>query len=1464
MDNIEEVLKDLDNFSHYNFEVEENDNKFRLKRKSSTYEKGNTIWKDVYSNYYDLKTLLIVLENNFYTYRDNIYKYIDEDFIKKYGPEICEELDFVPECFKKSKYLFEYYCNKKDIDCAVQFIYDDELLDYFSKEEINNYYDEIIDYFKETFKNGISYYDLKKELQDRINLGSLTNRCIEEKYFDILSSDSNNSKINEIEIDDNLYNKIVNDERGLKFIFRDSKKLLNILVEKEEWNYIFENMDSNVLDEDFFTNNFSKFKDKVDLNNCIKYNFKNIGLLKSIFDNISEEEYNKFRIDEFDYEIVEPLIDNYGTKIVKAIEIQEKEEKINYIFLKKIYHNPRMFEKALEAGCISLLTNFYYNSKRADDKSIALKKRYGIPIYQEDIECENYEFITDELVSKYYDTYIEYIKIKIDEKKNKSLVEDIASNKIIVTKLVEKKQFDLMLYSKNIDSSICKKYYSELKNELIDLIEKNNEMYYRYYLKSVDLLVELLKHNDYDLAPDFYYYCGNDEKVKPYYEDIVDYYGNDISTSPIMTCSKFIEYCLNNHPELLEFISYNSDIEKLISSNLDKFAEVFETNFPQVLYQSPSLLKYLYNKHDNERLKLFDWYAIDELEDNEETNNILEYLATLYKDVLPPDVSYSKKLFKFYMEKKDYSKIEYFNEAAFGCNNYELNNDAEEVRKYFMSKLPDILNYYNGKLPECLSYIGEVFDYCVDNDLDEYLLQFNKGIYRFIYSTDTIDKIINAAVKYNDSWLNENVCVSIDIRTRAKALERWDIFMQCQMGINKLSNLRNKDALNYEDLIDYSELLDISVEELVSKIEEYGKNNDEILSTMMPFMLEKWFDNYRKEDIEKIILYPDLQFKLAKLEEKEIKLMGNIFSMISSTEYDYTGVIIKAMNNIPKYNKLIENIDINDFSKEQYNNLIILLQNSSNLYNIESVEQLNNLDIEIEKYYDSIKEKIKNKNISLDEIKTAIFDRKFGLSMEDTKFICDRYCHDMNMLSSSDLDIKVFNILRSINEIYTCDNIEVLEYLFINSKRVKKSFNTVAALESSIRSEYAKEYNKTLYKVKDEHKLNENNSLYTSNREVYDMISDSKYNDIHPDIYLLDGDFNLQIHALGAYRDWDVPENFKDDWLRPKIAYHGICTSYIGNDQLANARANHPIYGFDSYEESALLCAGNYDLFSDEVISRFDTSAGKPYHMFPPKDMIDNTRHTHNEFVIERRNIKENNTYKRVPSYVVYLVDDINNKDNFSSDNMLYQETLQASVDQGIPIVIVDRLKCAKEEKNKINNMYNEFLNTKNYSILSNIFIKYFNNIVGCHLFVGNDVCKYNLEFNVNTLLQFIDSILNDINKFDLDNQIKTIKCIIDSIELENKKRDSLFMSPRFLYKKLNEYEMKEKSSINLIKGKNGSNDILKSIADYYYSQNSEVQEMIYNDIANGLKRNEIMYKINNNLYEGNVLDESRNNRFKK
>ena len=346
----------------------------------------------------------------------------------------------------------------------------------------------------------------------------------------------------------------------------------------------------------------------------------------------------------------------------------------------------------------------------------------------------------------------------------------------------------------------------------------------------------------------------------------------------------------------------------------------------------------------------------------------------------------------------------------------------------------------------------------------------------------------------------------------------------------------------------------------------------------------------------------------------------------------------------------------------------------------------------------------------------------YGISLKNAEFISKRYSYDFDVLRKDNLNEDIIAIVETINKIVNETDVSKLKATYQARKDIlglETDFMSSLSLEASIRKEYAKMYNETLYKI-NEKDLSQNPKL-----------SNVTYQGKKIEIYEPGNIFNMQIHALGAYDpSFQEPDNFKDSWLRPKIAYHGICTSFIANNEIATARQEHPILGFSNYEEKALLLAGNYDLSSSRANMRYATSSSKPYNLLPPKTMIDATRHNHNEIVIERVKQDSNNVSKRTPNYIVYIVDDINNSNNFDENNKLYQENLKAAHDFDIPIVVIDRLKYARLEKEKCDLLEQEFKNSRNPEILRKLFLNYMDNMVGCRYFETNPKAEYNDIFS--------------------------------------------------------------------------------------------------------------------------------------
>ena len=169
--------------------------------------------------------------------------------------------------------------------------------------------------------------------------------------------------------------------------------------------------------------------------------------------------------------------------------------------------------------------------------------------------------------------------------------------------------------------------------------------------------------------------------------------------------------------------------------------------------------------------------------------------------------------------------------------------------------------------------------------------------------------------------------------------------------------------------------------------------------------------------------------------------------------------------------------------------------------------------------------------------------------------------------------------------------------------------------------------------------------------------------------------------------------------------------------------------------------------------------------------MIDNTRHTHNEIVIERRNTGLTESFKRMPDYLVLFVDDINDRNNFDpSKNEHYKYTLQASVDFNIPIVIVDRLKYAKREYKKCEKLLIEFLESFDTNKLNELLLTFFNNAIGCKCYTDIEH-EYNKIFNQKSFDNLYQKIIDFIGKQNNIKKLDLFSKLLSYLEIEKSKQ---------------------------------------------------------------------------------------------
>ena len=775
------------------------------------------------------------------------------------------------------------------------------------------------------------------------------------------------------------------------------------------------------------------------------------------------------------------------------------------------------------------------------------------------------------------------------------------------------------------------------------------------------------------------------------------------------------KYIINKHPEFVTkdlITKYQSAFNELFKGSLRFFSnnyDVFEYCLSNGLLNEHDLLTFNKEFYNKE---LFDKYK-------DQFINAFTYSnASISNNIYTPDA------FEFAIENglRISSTIMAHPDV---CSLDLLNKHKEEVIKFLQTNsnyvLRDLLN--------------------------------NGNVLSFAYQNH-IEKVVNLFLKERLDLFSDELL--IELKEAIKELIQREGLGKCITTLDTL-----KKCIKY-DIVE----LKVDKEMGLYKLEYLYNINDEILNTIILDILQYDFD---LKFLSRITIYSDIQQKILNLDKQALDVFYKVAKFLVNESSDLSAIVTSFLNNFAKYSYVLDSIDektfvrntidINLLTDDKIKNFLYILTTNCS-YGITNVNDLKseNFNQKKKEFFESAKEKIEDYEIA--KIKELIVLKQFGINYNAAVFIVDRYSYDYHDLKESGLDEEILNIIFGIKTIVESASKEKLIEMYRNTEQIHGNYQTFVDLELTIRKSYAKMYSDKLFKVDDR--------LKSTNRRFENVTYKGK----KITFYEADGDFSMQIHALGAYRDFTRPDDFKEDWNRPKIAYHGICTSFINNSEIATARANHPILGFSNYEESALLLAGNYDLFSDYAINSFNTSAYSPYKILPPEVMINATRHNHNEMVIERckKNGQGNSIYslKRQPNYILYVVDSVENERNFDMSGGRFQETLQAAYDFDLPIVIVDRSKISKKEMEKANKLESEFKNTLDLETLNKLFLTYFNNNVGGRFFSDDEEYKKNNLFDNNSVINFYNRIIAYVMNEVTDNNKKTI-ILNKIIEILNK-----------------------------------------------------------------------------------------------
>lgn len=599
-------------------------------------------------------------------------------------------------------------------------------------------------------------------------------------------------------------------------------------------------------------------------------------------------------------------------------------------------------------------------------------------------------------------------------------------------------------------------------------------------------------------------------------------------------------------------------------------------------------------------------------------------------------------------------------------------------------------------------------------------------------------------------------------------------------------------------------------DDVYDKISELFNLNHKIVRNIdFKFLSEEdLLSNYTHEQLLRITNYPLIQeFIYTECYEKGNFALKESIKYMLDNDKNWIINLDKMAENITENTKkmyvldrnysweeLIKNIskieekNITDDFKQQ---LLSILFEEKNYFDINTYDDVCNytnirnevcekiFNGELENIPQKLQEEFKDKKQDL--YKFALLEHQFGISFREAKELVDRYGEDSKDLPEG--EIKDYLIL--LEEITNCNNIEDIineANIKLKSGEIKPWLGSVDSrnVEGMILNLFENLYNEVLYDPRDEEK---------NRTEIY---VDEQGEEHKLDVFEIEHDFSMRVRVEGAYRAIRSMENFKEYYGVPDMTNHGNCESFIRQDSISGARPKDGsvMVGYSKISKNQLTMMAPYDMGSaNDVFSIYNYrnpefgSLGPQYRI--PEQMINNTRHTHNEMVTERYFCDENgNLSKLKPDFAIWI-----KEDNSQEENKINDTTKKLASQLGIPIVVINREKFAQMEFDKISVMerliageevlepeyqqyVNEFKNLSKTQMIEEIIIKYGNNRTGIQFNKKLREKYFTLEQFKNTI-EVIEKSISTM-EFDLKKEcINSLAqvCLKEAMKIVDEKR---------------------------------------------------------------------------------------------
>ena len=1261
----------------------------------------------------------------------NLHLFLRTPLIKELYNNKKIIIDYLEE-FKGSEYYYGFLNYILKVYPQLNFFTQDFIIDYINSniEQVGCFYK----YYDEPLKSNFIIKYLSNGNIDNFFLINELSESALNNYFDSLSEDNINK----------LYST-----------FNNYYGNCNSYLEKKLWNSF-----KNLIQNDSLNN---KFK-------IIQY-FKNIELKKEIFDELGLINYVDYFLNYFEYRnenifnyVDEDTIFEYCKKQINtnnyrnSLKVLPSEKQISIV--KLLIEKKEPYYKYLNILKYEVLSKIYDSNKKIFGISQIYRlynefkdKKYLYDLKDSIISDNNFNFNFN------YEIIFDNNFIDILSEDEKKIISDKINPKFIINpNNININNYFFNIYKEKYIEYLLNNTTEKVKigsniSDSINLFEKDkrkiiiNHMSVRdiieYTLESNDnmnYLLDLLNNNPdllknskftYDLEPLFI--SLNDEKLSQI-DFLLDYLTEEQYI--LFYSMKIIE----NNKRVRDSFFYNIENNKYIPNTRDLLKYIEESDLENLFRKMDiNSLYYMYLEDDEKIYKLkikvlkerinelidinvgFSLSEIYKYMTNQEkinfingVNDIEKLLGIVYeinevdKTLLDKIISlYKKELIDLSINNKKYL-------SYLACPN--LNKVNMEQKHYILDNM-DIVQLFNlfsnsqdydvgNKIFDCIT---KDINIIISDNLNESMIYYLNIIdeERKKYIIDSIDNLINNNELYNNYFKDK--VKDFDIIDKINYLY---LYQNGYLEKNKeiIQNLLNTNPFLFKTL--RSPLL-----------------NEEILKMDMHFLSKA--SKYKKIQNELKILESDINALNFFVNASEKVLNSNCSEVVYDKQISM--IIEYLISNKSK----LKDFDYNTINNDNINDVIAyILCDYVNIDNrivfkkwYETIDEM--YDININDYVIERRNKCDeafNKTQNLDDMKNIYFNKYFCMSLTDAYDFYQKYVINYDKVmkyAKNDNPLLFVNLISKIININ--DPITLREKYFSNE--IFFDITDIFEIESIMSQAYFDSL------ANDYHDKQEGDII--SKR-----IKDKEGNELDLEMTELIDNFGILVHSTCAYGEMPmINDDYFDSWnYNPNTENHGICTSYITNSSYgtADVTGNGVMFGFTSLKNNSIAEYSPYDLATRN--SGFNIVCNYAPFYTTLDEIDDYTRHTHNEFDLERR-IPDDEYFCVQPDCIVIL-DDMD--DSIKANSIkAYQDFKKHGIE--LKIIYIDRVKIANMEAEKIKNMIGEYINNNDLNLLKEIINKYESNICGCdYLSTGNEKSKNLFDKDALFMTETIEKLLFD------------------------------------------------------------------------------------------------------------------------